>query len=73
MQVNNINYMFPAKTKVTKPIHLKKLVDLEMFIESASSAKYGIILVDACRNNPLVKYFQNGRHKGDSAKKDWGK
>ncbi len=36
MQVNNINYMFPARTTVTKPIHLKKLVDLEMFIQSAN-------------------------------------
>jgi hypothetical protein len=72
MQVNNINYMFPARTKVTKPIHLKKLVDLEMFIQSATSAKYGIILVDACRDNPLVKYFQNGRYKGSNAKKGLG-
>jgi uncharacterized caspase-like protein len=72
MQVNNINYMFPAKTKVTKPIHLKKLVDLEMFIQSATSAKYGIILVDACRDNPLVKYFQNRNHKGIDVKKGLG-
>jgi len=72
MQVNNINYMFPAKTTVTKPIHLKKLVDLEMFIQSATSAKYGIILVDACRDNPLVKYFQNGKYKGANAKKGLG-
>ncbi len=72
MQVNSINYMFPARTKVTKPIHLKKLVDLEMFIQSATSAKYGIVLVDACRDNPLVKYFQNGKYKGANAKKGLG-
>jgi len=72
MQVNNVNYMFPARTKVTKPIHLKKLVDLDTFIQSASSAKYGIILVDACRNNPLVKYFQSGRYRGSVAKKGLG-
>jgi hypothetical protein len=29
-------------------------------------------LVDACRNNPLVKYFQNGRHNGSIAKKGLG-
>ncbi|CAA6817057.1 MAG: MORN repeat protein [uncultured Sulfurovum sp.] len=72
MQVNNTNYMFPANTTATKPIHLRTLVDLDYFIESASSAKYGIILVDACRNNPLVKYFQNGKHKGSTAKKGLG-
>jgi len=29
-------------------------------------------LVDACRDNPLVKYFQNGKHKGTNAKKGLG-
>jgi hypothetical protein len=72
MQVNNKNYMFPARTTATKPVDLFGLVDLDYFIQSASSAKYGIILVDACRNNPLVKYFQNGRHKGSNAKKGLG-
>jgi len=72
MQVNNRNYMFPARTTATKPVDLFGLVDLDYFIQSASSAKYGIILVDACRNNPLVKYFQNGKYKGSVAKKGLG-
>ena len=72
MQVNNKNYMFPARTTATKPVDLFGLVDLDYFIQSASSAKYGVILVDACRNNPLVKYFQNGKHKGSNAKKGLG-
>lgn len=72
MQVNNTNYMFPAKANPTKPVDLFGLVDLNYFIQSASSAKYGIILVDACRTNPLVKYFQNGKHKGSTAKKGLG-
>ena len=62
MQVNNKNYMFPARTTATKPVDLFGLVDLNYFIQSASSAKYGIILVDACRTNPLVKYFQNQQY-----------
>lgn len=72
MQVNNTNYMFPANTTATKPIHLEGLVNLNFFIQSATSAKYGIVLVDACRNNPLIKYFQNGKHKGSNAKKGLG-
>ncbi len=72
MQVNNSNYMFPANTTATKPILLEGLVNLNFFIQSATSAKYGIVLVDACRNNPLIKYFQNGKHKGASAKKGLG-
>ncbi len=43
-----------------------------MFIQSATSARYAIVLIDACRDNPLVKYFQNGRYKGASAKKGLG-
>jgi len=72
MQVNNTNYMFPANTTATKPIHLEGLVNLNFFIQSATSARYGIVLVDACRNNPLIKYFQNGKHKGSNAKKGLG-
>lgn len=72
MQVNNTNYMLPAKTNPKKPVDLFGLVNLDYFIQSATSAKYGIILVDACRDNPLVKYFQNGKHKGVSAKKGLG-
>lgn len=68
MQANNKNYIFPAHTTAVKPVDLFGLVDLDYFIQSATSAKYGIILVDACRDNPLVKYFQN-RHKGSIAKK----
>ncbi len=72
MQVNNTNYMFPAHTTAEKPVDLFGLVNLDYFIQSATSAKYGIILVDACRNNPLVKYFQKGKHKGTSSKKGLG-
>ena len=72
MQVNNTNYMFPAKAIAKKPVDLYGLVDLNYFIQSASSAKYGIVLVDACRDNPLVKYFQKGSFKGSNAKKGLG-
>jgi len=72
MQVNNKNYMLPARTNPQKPVDLWGLVNLDYFIQSATSAKYGIVLVDACRDNPLVKYFQNGKHKGTNAKKGLG-
>jgi len=72
MQVNNNNYLFPANTTATTPLDLMGLVDLNYFIDSTSSAKYGVILVDACRNNPLVNYFQYGKHKGSTAKRGLG-
>jgi len=62
MQVNNNNYLFPANTTAIKESDLDNLVDLNLFIESANSAKYGIILIDACRTNPLVKYFQKEQY-----------
>jgi len=70
MQVNNRNYLFPARTTAKKPVDLFGLIDLDYLIQSATSAKYGIVLVDACRDNPLVKYFNNGK-KG-SLKKGLG-
>jgi len=72
MQVNDSNYMFPANTTATNPLDLMGLIDLNYFIQSASSAKYGIVLVDACRNNPLIQYFRNGQHKGSTAKRGLG-
>lgn len=72
MQVNNTNYMFPANSTAKTPLDLMGLVDLDYFIQSVGSAKYGIVLVDACRNNPLIQYFQNGRHKGSTAKRGLG-
>jgi hypothetical protein len=72
MQYNNRNYLFPANTKVTKELDLKGLVELDFFIQSASSAKYGIILIDACRNNPLINSFQKSIYRGISFKKGLG-
>lgn len=58
IQVENNNYLFPANTTAHKESDLTSLIQLKLLIDSTSSAKYGVILVDACRTNPLVKSFK---------------
>ena len=55
MEVNNTNYMLPARTNPKKPVDLYGLVDLDYFIQSATSAKYGISLIYKSKNrkNPF--------------------
>ena len=67
MQVNNTNYMFPANTTAKTSLDIEGLIRLDAFIDSVTTAKYGIVLVDACRNNPLVNNFSKG-FKGSVAK-----
>jgi uncharacterized caspase-like protein len=71
IQVNNTNYIFPANTTAKTDLDIEGLINLNSFIGSATKAKYGIILVDACRNNPLTKNFRNRGIKG-SVKKGLG-
>ena len=71
MQVNNSNYMFPANTKATTLLDIEKLVNLNSFIDSTTTAKYGIILIDACRNNPLTRNFRPN-YKGGGIKRGLG-
>jgi hypothetical protein len=72
MQSDNKNYLFPTNTKVTKSLDLRGLVELDFFIQSASGARYGIVLVDACRNNPLVSGIQQSSFRGINLKKGLG-
>jgi len=72
MQSDNKNYLFPANTKVSKRLDLRGLVDLDFLIQSASGAKYGIVLIDACRNNPLIDNFQKSLYRGEVIKKGLG-
>lgn len=72
MQNDNKNYLFPANTKVTRRLDLRGLVELDFLIQSASGAKYGIVLIDACRNNPLIDSFQKSLYRGEFIKKGLG-
>ena len=67
MQIHNTNYLFPANTTAKSELDLERLIKLNSFIDSTAPAKYEIILIDACRNNPLVKYFEKMKYKGTSS------
>ena len=72
IQVNNENFLFPANTTAQSELDLMGLIKLNYFIDSASSAKYSVVLIDACRNNPLVNNFQIQGKKGSTAKRGLG-
>jgi len=63
MQVDNQNYLFPANSTAKNHLDLERLIKLNSFIDSTSPAKYEVILIDACRNNPLLKYFEKTKLK----------
>lgn len=73
IQVDNTNYLFPANTTAKKQSDLASLIKLESLIDSTTSAKFGVLLIDACRTNPLVKKFKYEDKQGDSGTKDQGK
>ena len=64
LQVDNQNYLFPANSTAKNTLDLERLIKLNSFIDSTAPAKYEVILIDACRNNPLLKHFKKTRYKG---------
>ena len=68
IQINEANYMFPAHTTAQSDLDIEELINLNSFISSATKANYGIILIDACRNNPLTRNFQIRGVRGSEQK-----
>ena len=68
IQINHQNYLFPANSTAKTSLDRLKLIELNSFIDSTSNAKYGIVLIDACRNNPLTENFQSRGYKGSITK-----
>jgi len=64
IQVDNQNYLFPANSTAKNYLDLENLIKLNSFINSTTPAKYEVILIDACRTNPLTKYFEETKSKG---------
>lgn len=48
-----INYLLPIEAKVKKLRDLNKLIRIDRLVSETSSAKNAVILIDACRDNPL--------------------
>lgn len=52
------NYLLPIDANVEKLRDLKKLMELDTLIADSTSAKKSIVLIDACRDNPLYAELQ---------------
>jgi hypothetical protein len=68
IQVDGANYLIPANTPVKNHRHLRKLINLNEFIKEAEQAKgLGLVILDACRNNPFGQNLQRslGRSIGE--------
>jgi len=48
-----VNYLLPIEAKVKRLRDLKNLIRLDQVVSDSSSAKKSIVLIDACRDNPL--------------------
>lgn len=54
-----INYLLPIEANVKRLRDLKKLIRLDQVVSDSSSAKKAIVLIDACRENPLYDEIAN--------------
>ncbi len=67
IEVDGRNYMMPTGVSLKKRRDLKKLTDMQEFVEEASLAKsLGLVIIDACRDNPFATTLQStlGRSVG---------
>lgn len=67
IQVDGQNYMIPANAKVSHRRDLRKLINLnDMVAEAQLASGLGLVLVDACRDNPFPQRLsqQMGRSIG---------
>ncbi|MEM1370972.1 MAG: caspase domain-containing protein, partial [Pseudomonadota bacterium] len=61
MQVDGKNYMIPVDAELDSAAHLKtRTIAMDSFIDALpSDPGVGILIIDACRNNPLARAFAN--------------
>lgn len=59
VQVNGRNYLLPVDARLDQERDLRLLISLEDVIYEASQAhKLGLVILDACRDNPLARRLQ---------------
>jgi len=61
IQVGGENYLLPIDAQLDDERDLRKLITLDDVLYEASQAhKLGIVIIDACRDNPLAKQLSQG-------------
>jgi hypothetical protein len=67
IQVNGRNYLIPVGAKIVKEKDVKyKAVDTNQVLDEMGEANSGLnmVILDACRNNPLPRSFRSGGQQG---------
>ena len=60
LQVSGVNYLIPVDARIETEDDTAKLVSVKDLIERMSShSKARLVLLDACRNNPFAKRFND--------------
>ncbi len=56
IQVEGENYLLPVDARLKRKGHLRKLIKLKDVMDEAGQArKLGVVILDACRDNPLAR------------------
>ncbi len=63
LQVGGTNYLMPTEVKARSHKDLVRLINLDRVIDTAGVAKAGVVLIDACRDNPLSDNFSTSNSK----------
>jgi uncharacterized caspase-like protein len=69
MQVDGKNFLIPVDTELTSPAHLKtRTVQIDDFMAALpAEPAIGVIILDACRDNPLARTLAASMPKSRSA------
>jgi uncharacterized caspase-like protein len=66
MQYDNDNWLIPASAELRSEVHIRvQAVPLTNVIELMRPARFRIVILDACRNNPFVVNWGKERSSGD--------
>lgn len=61
MQVNGRNYLIPVDAQIEAESSVRlRAVDAEALLEQLRNAQLGVVILDACRNNPFERRFRGG-------------
>ena len=69
LQVGGTNYLMPTQVKARSHRDLVRLVNLDRVIDTAGVAEAGVVLIDACRDNPLSENFRVSNSKSGNGNK----
>jgi len=65
MQVRGKNYLIPVDAQISSEASVRsEAVDADSLLEQLAVSELGIVILDACRNNPFERRFRSGMGGG---------